>query len=145
MIPLPLPARQNDSIKGTSDTWAAVRRWQRRRRGKHRKHPYRRVKGRCWGNGLGSLVTCRHRLLVSRRRTKVGLHIPVPGVSSRAVMPPDNTAHIFQKGYSREPAPVTMLQRMKPQSEPARFFPLQPDERPDAIGNCGFRCSIRQG
>jgi len=66
-------ARQNDSIKGTSDTWTAVRRWQRRRRGRHRKHPYRRVKGRCWGNGLGSLVTCRHRLLAPRQPAMVGL------------------------------------------------------------------------
>ena len=51
----------------------AVRRWQRRRRGVYRKHPYRRVKGSYWGNGLGSLVTCRHRLLVSRRHAKGGL------------------------------------------------------------------------
>ena len=52
---------------------------------------------------MGSLVTCRHPLLVSRRRTKAGLHIPVPGVSSRAVMPPDNTAHILMKGYREDP------------------------------------------
>ena len=41
--------------------------------GTHRKDPYRRVKGRCWGNGLGSLVTCRHRLLAPRRHAKGGL------------------------------------------------------------------------
>jgi len=58
-----------------------------------RKDPYRRVKGSYWGIGLGSLVNCRHRLLVSRRRAVAGLHTPVPGVSSKAVMLPDNTAH----------------------------------------------------
>ena len=51
----------------------AVRRWQRRRRGVYRKNPYRRVKGSYWGIGLGSLVTCRHRLPVSRRQAKGGL------------------------------------------------------------------------
>ena len=33
--------------------------------------------------------------------SKAGLHTPVPGVSSRAVMQSDNTAHILQKGYSK--------------------------------------------
>ena len=65
------------------------------------KIPYRRIKGGYWEKGLGSLVTCRHPLLASRRRTKAGLHTPVPGVSSRAVTSPDNTAHTFQKGYSK--------------------------------------------
>ena len=41
--------------------------------GTHRKDPYRRIKGGYWGNGLGSLVNCRHRLLVSRRHAKGGL------------------------------------------------------------------------
>ena len=140
-----LPARQNDSIKGTSDTWAAVRRWQRRRRGMHRKHPYRRVKGRCWGNGLGSLVTCRHRLLASRRHAMAGLHTPVPGESSRAVMPPDNTAHIFQKGQSGTRAGHISSQNEDTARTGAVLPARLPDERPDAIGNCGFRCSIRRG
>ena len=72
-------------------------------------NPYRRIKGGYRGNGLGSLVTCRHRLSVSRQPTMLGLHTPVPGESSRAVLPPDNTAHILQKGYSKGPAPVNFL------------------------------------
>ena len=70
---LPLLARQNDNIKDTSDTWMAGRCWQRRQMWAHRKYPYRRIKGGYWGNGLGSLVTCRHRLPVSRRHAKGGL------------------------------------------------------------------------
>ena len=60
---------------------------------------------RLWknGSGLGSLVTCRHPLLASRRRTKAGLHTPVPGVSSRAVTSPDNTAHIFRRVFKGNP------------------------------------------
>lgn len=49
----PCPSKR--SHKGTSDTWVAVRRWPRRRRGMRRKIPYRRIKGGCWGSGLGSL------------------------------------------------------------------------------------------
>ena len=55
---------------------------------------------------MGSFVNCRRRLLVSRQRAVLGLHTPVPGVSSKAVMPPDNTAQIFEKGIKEEPAPV---------------------------------------
>ena len=44
---------------------------------------------------------------------QVGLHIPVPGVSSRAVMPPDNTAHIPKKQYLREPVPVAFSHKMR--------------------------------
>ena len=69
----PFPVRQSDNIKGTSDTWVVVRRWPRRRSGMCRNDPYRRIKGGYWGNGLGSLVTCRHRLPVSRQPAKVGL------------------------------------------------------------------------
>jgi len=58
----------------------------------HRKNLYRWVKGGCCGIGPGSLVTCRRRLLASRRRAKAGLHIPVPGVSSKAILSSDNTA-----------------------------------------------------
>ena len=63
--------------------------------GMHRKNPYRRVNGRYWGIGLGSIVNCRHQLLVSRRRDMVGLHIPVPGVSSRVILSPENTAQLL--------------------------------------------------
>lgn len=102
-----VPVRQQDSIKGTSGnpkgllTSAGYAGTAMIRRRENHKNPFPRVKGGYCGHGLGSLVTCRHRLLVSRRRTRAGLHTPVPGVSSRAVMPPDNTAHIFQKGYSK--------------------------------------------
>ena len=63
--------------------------------GMHRKNPYRRVKGRYWGIGLGSVVNCRHQLLVSRRRDMAGLHIPVPGASSRVILSPENTAQFY--------------------------------------------------
>ncbi len=46
---------------------------------------------------MGGLVNRRHHLLVSRRRATAGLHIPVPGVSLMAVMPPENTAQSFNK------------------------------------------------
>lgn len=60
---------------------------------------------------MGSFVNCR-RLSVSRQRAVLGLHTPVPGVSSKAVMPPDNTAQIFEKGMKEKPAPVTFPHRM---------------------------------
>ena len=51
---------------------------------------------------MGSFVNCRRRLSVSRQRAGLGLHTPVPGVSSKAAMPPDNTAQIFKKGMNEE-------------------------------------------
>ncbi|KAI4449952.1 hypothetical protein C823_004485 [Eubacterium plexicaudatum ASF492] len=67
---------------------------------------------------MGSFVTCRRRLSVSRRSATPGLHTPVPGMSSKAVMPPDNTAQIFKKGIKEEPAPVTFPHRMGAQNRP---------------------------
>ena len=67
---------------------------------------------------MGSFVNCR-RLSVSRQRAVLGLHTPVPGgVGSKAVMPPDNTAQIFEKGIKEEPAPVTFPHRMGAQNRP---------------------------
>ena len=64
-----------------------------RQQGKTSIFPYRRVKGGYCGHGLGSLVTCRHLPSVSwRLGTISGLDIPVPGVGSRAIPLPDNTA-----------------------------------------------------
>ena len=51
----------------------AGRRWHRRQMWAHRTYPYRRIKGGYWGNGLGSLVNCRRRLLAPRRYAKGGL------------------------------------------------------------------------
>ena len=94
---------------------------------------------------MGSFVNCRRRLLVSRQRAVLGLHTPVLGVSSKAVMPPDNTAQIFKKGIKEEPAPVTFPHRMRAQSRPARAFPFLQDARPYATGKTGgATCSIRQ-
>ena len=73
---------------------------------------------------MGSFVNCRRRLLVSRQRAVLGLHTPVPGVSSKAVMPPDNTAQIFEKGMKEKPAPVTFPHRTRAQNRPARAFPF---------------------
>jgi hypothetical protein len=67
---------------------------------------------------MGSFVNCRRRLPVSRRCAIPGLHIPVPGVGSKAVVPPDNTAQIFKKGIRQEPAPVTFPHRMRAQNRP---------------------------
>ena len=39
-------------------------------------------------------------------------------MSSKAVMPPDNTAQIFKKGIKEEPAPVTFPHRMGAQNRP---------------------------
>ena len=72
---------------------------------------------------MGSFVNCRRRLSVSRQRAVLGLHTPVLGVSSKAVMPPDNTAQIFKKGIKEEPAPVTFPHRMEAQNRLARAFP----------------------
>ena len=62
---------------------------------------------------MGSFVNCRRRLSVSRRSATPGLHTPVPGMSSKAVMPPDNTAHIPKKQYLREPVPVAFSHKMR--------------------------------
>ncbi|NBK19982.1 hypothetical protein D7Y41_33735, partial [Anaerotruncus sp. 1XD22-93] len=67
---------------------------------------------------MGSFVNCRRRLSVSRQRAVLGLHTPVPGVGSKAVMPPDNTAQISEKGIREEPAPVTFPHRMGAQNRP---------------------------
>lgn len=69
--------------------------------GKNRAIPYRRLKGDYCGIGLGSLVTCRHHPSVFKvLLPKAGPRIPVPGASSRAVLPPDNTAQIQRKTNS---------------------------------------------
>ena len=43
---------------------------------------------------------------------------------SKAVMPPDNTAQIFEKGIKEKPAPVTFPHRMRVQNRLARAFPF---------------------
>ena len=48
-------------------------------------------------------------------------------------MPPDNTAHILQKGYTREPAPVTFPHRMRAQNRPARTSSFLRDARLYAV------------
>jgi hypothetical protein len=73
---------------------------------------------------MGSFVNCRRRLPVSRRCAIPGLHIPVPGVGSKAVVPPDNTAQIFKKSIRQEPAPVTFPHRMGAQNRPVRASPF---------------------
>lgn len=73
---------------------------------------------------MGSFVNCRRRLSVSRQRAVLGLHTPVPGVRSKAVMPPDNTAQIFEKGMKEKPAPVIFPHRMRAQNRLARAFPF---------------------
>jgi len=78
--------RQIDTINKVRAYLNGVRRM-------HRKSPYRRVNEGFYGIGLGSLVTCRHHLSESRRRTTAYSHTPVPGESSRTVQPPENTAH----------------------------------------------------
>ena len=70
---------------------------------------------------MGSFVTCRRRLSVSRRSAAPGLHTPVPGMSSKAVMPPDNTAQIFKKGIKEKHAPVTFPHRMGRKTDRAGF------------------------
>ena len=73
---------------------------------------------------MGSFVNCRRRLSVSRQRAVLGLHTPVPGMSSKAVMPPDNTAQIFEKGMKEKPAPVTFPHRIGAHNILARAFPF---------------------
>ena len=94
---------------------------------------------------MGSFVNCR-RLSVSRQRAVLGLHTPVPGVSSKAVMPPDNTAQIFEKAMKEKPAPVTFPHRMGAQKQTGTGFPLcLRDVRPYTTGKIGgATCSIRQ-
>ena len=61
-------------------------------------------------------------------------------------MPPDNTAHIFQKGYSKGTRAGHDSSQNEDTARTGAVLPArQPDERPDAIGNRGPRCSIRQG
>jgi len=129
--PLFLPVKPITSKARAIPAWLSGA-WQRRRRGMRRKRPYRRVKGRRWGIGMGSFVNCRRRLLVSRRCASPGLHTPVPGVSSKAVMPPDNTAQIIEKGMKQEPAPVVFPHRTRAQNRPARAFSFLRDARPYA-------------
>ena len=54
---------------------------------------------------------------------RVGLTYSRAGVRSKAVMPPDNTAHISEKGMKEKPAPVTFPHRMRAQNRPTRAFP----------------------
>lgn len=82
---------------------------------------------------MGSFVTCRRRLLVSRQRAALDLYTPVPGVGGKAVMPPDNTAQIFKKKVMQKPAPVTFPHRMRAQNRPAWAFPFLRDARPYAV------------
>lgn len=101
-----LPARQEDDIKGTSGkpeslyrrvAYAGNATTHDRENAMSRSS---RVKGGCCGHGLGSLVNCRRLPSVLRGlKPEAGLDIPcgnlflhVPGVGSRAVMPPENTA-----------------------------------------------------
>jgi len=77
------------------------------RQRENQKNPFPRVKGGYCGHGLGSLVICRHLLSVSwRLLTMSGLNIPcpampgiVPGVSSRAIMLPNNTVQSMDLDY----------------------------------------------
>lgn len=54
--------------------------------------PFPRVKGGYCGYGLGSLVTCRRLLSVSRCLPKAGLGIPVPGSEQKGSLVARNTA-----------------------------------------------------
>lgn len=93
---------------------------------------------------MGSFVTCR-RLLVSRRRAMLGLHIPVPGVGSKAVMPPDNTAQIFKKCSKRKPTPVIFPHRMRAQNKTGAGFPFPAGCKTlRRRYSCGATCFIRQ-
>ena len=50
----------------------------------------------------------RHRPSAPRRLARAGLHTPVPGVSSRAVPPPENTAQLSYIRVRGGPAPVNV-------------------------------------
>ena len=108
-----------DHIKGTSITlWActpalAAPGTAMTRDGGRPHFPYRRVKGGSWEIGLGRLVNCRHHPSAARRLSpQTGLHTPVPGVSSKAVRPPENTVHISDIRSQGQPAPVLANHRI---------------------------------
>ncbi len=115
-----------DHIKGTSITlWActpalAAPGTAMTRDGGRPHFPYRRVKGGSWEIGLGRLVNCRHHPSAARRLSpQTGLHTPVPGVSSKAVRPPENTVHISDIRSQGQPAPVLANHRILGQIRPA--------------------------
>lgn len=49
-------------------------------------------------------------------------------------MPPDNTARIFQKGYSKGTRAGHDASKNEATIKTGAVLPAQPDERPDAIG-----------
>ena len=91
---MPLPARQSDYIKGTSGKPMLLTGDRIARSAVvHPQIPVPQGKRGVLWDWLGQLRHLPSPSVGIAPYTMTGLHIPVPGVSSRAIPSPDNTAH----------------------------------------------------
>ena len=140
----PLPARQSDNIKGTSDTWTACPALVTPQTRETPQTPVSQGKREMLGERPGQLS-----------------HLPPPSAGTapprqrRACILPCRGRAVrrscrliirhtfFRKGIQGEPAPAISSQNEDTTRTGAVLPTHPPNERPDAIDNCGSRCSIR--
>lgn len=104
----PVPVRQTDNIKGTSDTLAlltgagtAISAMEQ----PHKPVPQGK-RGILWDRPGQISHLPPPSVSIALPSPGAGSHTPVPGMRSKAVLPPDNTAQSLYRGGLARPAPV---------------------------------------